>query len=179
MKHLRLALALLFLFTARPARAEDEATTLEYGIKAVVLFNFAKYVEWPEHVFSDDKQGITVCTVDKNPVAKRFNSAEAPTEAQGRPFIFKEVSSKKLIEESKGCQILYWQDDLDTLVSSHLDALHENSVLTVSDSESGGSAISFTKRSGKIRFIIRRSIADKAKLLLGSQLLKLAILEDK
>lgn len=179
MKHLRLALTLLLLFAARPARAEDDATSLEYGIKAVVLFNFAKYVEWPTQVFSDEKQGITVYTVDKNPVATRFNSSEAPTEAQGRPFVFKEVSSKKLVEESKGCQILYWQEGLDALVSSHIDTLHENSVLTVSDSESGRSAISFTKRSGKIRFIIRRSVADKAKLSLGSQLLKLAILEDK
>jgi hypothetical protein len=179
MKQLRLLVAFAFFMFSMPVRAQDGGASLEYGIKAVVLFNFAKYVQWPKEVFKDEKQPITVCTVGKNPVAAKFNSSEAPSEAQGHPFAFKEIAPAKVLEEGTQCQILFWQQEQASSVEAHLDALHKAHVLTVSDKESNKSAISFTLRNGKIRFIIRRSLAEKAGLELGSQLLKLAILEDE
>ena len=178
MKHLRLLLSLLLIFvTSTPVRAEDKAS-LEYSIKAVVLFNFAKYVHWPEKVFTSAQQPIQVCIAGKSPVADKLNSSEAPTEAQGRPFAFKEILLTRIKEDAPTCQILYWNKSENSVIEPMLPALHQAHVLTVADSELDKSIITFTIEEGKIRFKIRRKEAEKAGLELGSQLLKLAILDD-
>jgi hypothetical protein len=177
MRQLRILLALVLLFVTTPVRADDKAS-IEFSIKAVVLFNFAKYVRWPDSTFTAPDQPIRVCIAGKSPVSEKLNSSEAPTEAQGRPFAFKEISVARLKEEAIGCQILYWNKADNETIEPFLPALHQAHVLTVADSDSRKSIITFTIEDGKVRFKIRRKEAEKAALELGSQLLKLAILDD-
>ena len=40
----------------------------EYQVKAVFLFNFAKFVEWPAAAFKDAQSSITLCILGKDPL---------------------------------------------------------------------------------------------------------------
>ena len=85
MRHLRIILTLLIALSARFGFADEASSALEYKVKAVVLFNFAKYVKWPEKTFSNATDPIQVCILGKSPFGDIFQSPEAPKEAQNRP----------------------------------------------------------------------------------------------
>lgn len=178
MKHLRILLLIAIFFGAVRVRADDKSTSIEYGVKAVVLFNFAKYVRWPDATFTAPNQPIRVCMLGKSAVADTFNSSEAPTEAQGRPFTFQQLDAAKIKEEAPKCQILYVVNTEYSTLTPLLPDLQKAHVLTVTDEDSDNGIISFLIQNGKVRFRIRREAAEKAGLELGSQLLKLAIIED-
>lgn len=180
MKHLRIIFTIILaLFVlVRPALAQDSASALEYKVKAVVLFNFAKYVKWPEKSFTSPDQDIQVCVLGKNPFGDIFNSPEAPKEAQGRPLKVVELPDSSGVKEVSQCKILFWTDGSEKKASELHKILEANSVLTVSDQKSENSLISFVLDDGKVRFKIRHKVAKGLGLEISSQLLKLAILDE-
>ena len=180
MRHLtRIATTLLTLFLLSPlAVRADQASSLENKVKAVVLFNFAKYTKWPDATFKDASQPIRICVLGENPLSDIFNSSQAPSEAQGRPFEVKEFGSEVTDEQVGQCQILYWKKFDEQRIKSLKSTFDSKSVLTVSDKESDSSLISFYLEKNRVRFKVKRSAAEKVGLSFSSQLLKLASVED-
>jgi hypothetical protein len=160
------------------ARADDAATALEFKVKAVVLFNFAKYVQWPKAVFSSPEQPLKICLFSENPMAGVFKSNDVPREAQGHPVSIVEVAATATQEELASCQILYADKARKKAFESLLESLHQKGVLTVFDEESDTTLISFMLEDGKVRFRIRKETAEKHGFSMSSQLLKLAVIED-
>ena len=64
------------------ARAED-STAIEYRVKAVCLYNFAKYVKWPDAAFAKADTPINLCILGTNPFGELFNDVQGKT-AQNR-----------------------------------------------------------------------------------------------
>ena len=185
MKHLRylplavFLLANLFWTNVVTLRADEAGTSLEYKVKAVVLFNFAKYIRWPEKVFSAPDQPIRICILGDNPFREIFSSNQAPKEAQSRPFQVVEVARSPKQEDLTGCRMLYWRELDEAVVERYLPVLQEYAVLTVSDRKSDTAIISFVVDSDKkVKFRIRRGAAEALGLNISSQLLKLAILDE-
>lgn len=180
MKHLRLLalLAALFIASAPRAHADDSASGLEYRVKAVVLFNFAKYVHWPEKAFQSPTQSINVCILGKDPFGDVFQSSDAPKEAQNRPLKVVELGSSPKKEEVASCQLLFWQHENEAAVKALATTIQEHAVLTVADETSENSLISFLVQDAKVRFRIRRKAAEALGFDISSQLLKLAILDE-
>lgn len=177
MKHLRMLTILLLLFVSR-AYAENDSTGLEYRLKAVVLFNFTKYVHWPEKQFQSDKQSIRICILGENPFGDLFQSDDAPKEAQNRPLQLVELPASATKLDVANCQLLYWTSKNEAAIGSLLPTLQEHAVLTVADEKSQNALISFAIEDKKIRFIIRHKQAQELGLEISSQLLKLAILDE-
>lgn len=172
LKHIFLVL-FLCVFNIQYARA-DEASAIEYKVKAVVLVNFAKYVQWPETTFSDPKQEIQVCILGDNPFGDVFTSPEAPKEAQGRPLKVLELSKSATPADASRCQLLFWTDKYASQAKSLVESLKDKPILTVSDEQDDSSLVSFTIEDGKVRFSIRHKSAKQHGLTISSQLLKLA-----
>ena len=42
-------------------------TSREYLIKAALIFNFAKFAQWPAAAFSSDSSPLRVCVIGENP----------------------------------------------------------------------------------------------------------------
>jgi hypothetical protein len=158
--------------------ADSSEITVEFRVKAVVLFNFAKYVHWPATVFQSPSQRIEVCLVGKSPFGDLFSRPTAPREAQNRPFRVVKLDEGRIAEESIGCQILFWQEADEPLVVPLLPALAAHSVLTVANHDSEHAMIGFLLKGEKVRFRIHRKAAEEAGLEFSSQLLKLADLDD-
>jgi hypothetical protein len=66
-----LCLSLLLLMVAAGSmttpRAFATADTSEYELKAVMLFNLARFVEWPAKAFADSNTPIVIGFVGRNP----------------------------------------------------------------------------------------------------------------
>lgn len=167
----------LFLLCAgpiAPAHAETTRRTLSADeIKAAYLFNFAKFVDWPEESFASDDAPLQVCFLGGESVSTIFRSLEGKT-IKGRPLQTKIVTQ---LEDLRECHILFIGDDELPRWPQVQDVLEQTSILTVSDGDgftAHGGMISFKPQNNRIRFLINLDNTQSAGLKLSSQLLQLA-----
>src|SRR5689334_1690426 len=59
----------------------------EYEVKAAFLFNFTKFVEWPESVFSDPQAPIVIGIIGDDPFGDSLRRIVAGQKAQGRAIL--------------------------------------------------------------------------------------------
>lgn len=143
-------------------------------VKAVFLYNFAKFVEWPAEAFSTADAPLVLGILGPDPVGTAAMQSLADKKVNGRPLEVRLLSS---IEGAKGCHILFISAAEQSRLARLLDSLRGSSILTVSDikrfAEQGGS-IGLTTVEQKIRFEINVEAAREAGLVVSSQLLTLA-----
>lgn len=166
-----LVIACLFaLFSARPAPAAPASR--EYQIKAVFLFNFAQFVEWPQHAFPDPQAPFVIGILGPDPFAGALAATVRGERQGGRPF---EIRLFPRAEDIDACQVLFINvEDADTLAGI-LESLKGRPILTVSD------AAQFSRRGGMIRLVtennhvrmrINVEAARAAGLVISSKLLR-------
>ncbi|HEV2692306.1 MAG TPA: YfiR family protein [Verrucomicrobiae bacterium] len=167
-------LFLLILLFGFPAPAQDAAPT-EYQIKAAFLYNFAKFVEWPETAFGSPTSPIIIGVLGDNVFGDNLAKTIANKAINNRPLLFKEYHS---VLEATNCHILFISASEKSKFSKIMEGLHGTSVLTVSETpdfiEAGG-MINFVLEANKIRFQINDDVAKKAGLKISSKLLSLAV----
>lgn len=141
----------------------------EKQIKAAFMFNFLKFVEWPESM----QNASTICFLEEN----TFGDALTPLtkkEVRGKPIKIKENITLNNISQ---CSILYvdpkFEESLDTML---LD-IYIYPILTISDMRHfafKGGVLGFYREKKRIRFAINTSRAERLGLKLSSKLLELA-----
>ena len=145
----------------------------EYGVKAAFLFNFAKFVDWPTDAFKDDQSPVYLSILGDDPFGSALNSLRDKT-VRGRPLVIK---CCKNIDQVTGSHILFIGPSEKGNLRSILNALKNSSILTVSETErfgQQGGMINFITVDNKIQFEINPEAAQRVKLKISSQLLKLA-----
>jgi hypothetical protein len=169
MKLLRLPIALFLLLISAAVSVAAEG---EYQIKAAMLYNFAKFVEWPvESLVSDSR--ITFCLVGKSPLNGPIQTMQGKS-VKGRTVSIRQLARP---DEVDGCQILFIPRSEHARVSAYLQQSSHYSILTVSDLEkftASGGMIGFYEEGNKIRFEIKLEAAQKRRLQISSYLLNLA-----
>lgn len=166
----RLAIALLaFGFgCASPANAE----TAEARLKVAFLYNFAKFVTWPEPYFSSQPD-ISLCVLGADPFGEVLASLKQRT-AQGRPLSIAVLESA---DKAKSCSVVFISTSEKPKIPQIAQVLADTNALTVSDiagfAESSG-MIELVNTDGKIAFDVNLDNARKASLNLSAQLLKVA-----
>lgn len=145
----------------------------EYQIKAALLYNLAKYVDWPAHTFARESSPMTICTIGQSDLTNGISSLQNK-QINGHPVAVRHVSGAT---DSRGCNILVIGNIDHGMLQSVLDKTSHNGLLTISDhdrfAQSGGT-VGFYHQDNKIRFEINLAAAHKQKLKISSQLLKLA-----
>ena len=155
------------------ATAETPALS-EYQVKALFLFNFAKYVYWPPHAFADDSAPIVIGLVGQDNFGDNFKQAITGKTINGRPVVVKHVSSE---QEYKGCHILFISASEKSGLPEILNAVKDSPVLTVGETErflAQTGMINFTKKENKIRLEINLGAVQRANLKISSKLLSVA-----
>jgi hypothetical protein len=143
----------------------------EYTVKAAMLYNFAKFVEWPATSFGGDGH-INYCIAGKS----RLIEAMVPVKGKlikGKSVFVREIERP---DEVAGCQVLFIAQSERTRVSSYLHQSSSHAILTVSDLEQfaeNGGMIGFRADENKIRFEINHEAAKKQGLKISSHLLNL------
>jgi len=151
-----------------------EASFTEYQVKALFLFNFAKYVEWPAEAFASTTSPIVIGVVGDNKFGDQLKKAVDGKSIGGRPLLFRQIEKD---DEMAGCHIVFVSASETKRLPDILERLKAKPVLTVSEIErfvEQGGVIGFVKRQDRIRLEIDLDAAQRARLQLSSKLLSVA-----
>jgi hypothetical protein len=174
-----LVLALALAAAAPPVRAADAPATPEYQVKAALLLQTARFVEWPETAFPDAKAPITVGVVGEDPFGKILERTFKGATVKERPLEVRRFADRDALEP---CHILF----VSRSESDHLPAIlkrlaapgfRAKGPLTVGDLDRfarRGGVIRLALREKRIRIHINVDAANRATLKISSHLLKLA-----
>lgn len=158
------------LFQIVSIRADSSA---EYGVKAGFVYNFAKFVEWPDSVFAFAAAPLRLCVLGKSPLDGKLQLL-AQRQAQGRPI---EITDNPSTQDWPSCQMLYLGADQASQLKALQATLVQIPVLTISDipnfAEKGG-MIELYLEEGRVRFAINLMIAQQTGLKLSAQMLRMA-----
>ena len=151
---------------SRPAPIED-------NVKAVFLFNFAKYVSWPPMVFGERSPGdVRVCVTANDGFFALLKTAIQGEDVDGKPLVPVALDG---LDDAKNCQILYVGDAQSPDAKAWLTAVRGRQVLTVADGElNDETIISFVRDENRVRFDINRAAARGRGLNISAKLLRLA-----
>lgn len=167
---LLILLALLLPGSVRMAWAQAG----EEEIKAAFLFNFARYVQWPQGSFDARGTPVRVCVLGADDFARIVSANVSGKSVDDRSV---EVVDLKNSESLSGCHILFVGDETRRPRRELLGEIGKLPVLTVSDSEGfarEGGIANFYRDANKVRFEINPGAARVAGLKISSQLLRLA-----
>jgi YfiR/HmsC-like len=146
----------------------------EFQVKAAYLYNFAKFVEWPDQNSVDKNSPFEICVLGVDPFQGALDAAVAGESIDGKRVVPKRISKP---QDVNSCRILFISSSEEQHLRDILTTLDKTRVLTVSDiphfSELGG-MIGFVLEGNRVRFDVNLSSAREAGLVLSSQLLKVA-----
>lgn len=167
-------LALLALFAPRGVAAEETVTPVEYQVKAAFLFNFTKFVEWPDDVFLENGP-LRLCIVGADPFGASLDGIVRGETVSGRPLA---IDRHRALDDLSACQLLFISVSERGKLREIFDAVEGDSVLTVGDSPgflAAGGMIEFRLEGSKVRFAINQEKAESSRLKVSSKLLRLAV----
>jgi len=163
----RLLIALLLCACAARTSAQDVG--LEYRVKAAYLFNFTKFVEWPNGVVQN-ANAFRICTAGRNPFGPALASTLVGETAAGLPLTALVVAAG----DASSCHVLFVPRGV--AAAPYLRAVSASPVLTVGESPdflAQGGAINFVLEGGRVRFEISQAAAERAQIRISSRLLQL------
>ncbi|HKR32509.1 MAG TPA: YfiR family protein [Terriglobales bacterium] len=146
----------------------------EYQVKATYLYNFGRFVRWPDNFASGKGNSFGVCVLGQDPFGPALNSTFAGETLDGKPVVIRRISKP---EDAVGCRILFISSSEEVHLQAILAVLDDEGILTVSDMRDftqRGGMIQFVLESNKIRFEINLASAESSGLVLSSELLKVA-----
>lgn len=165
-------LALLLACCLRPdVRAQDQPSP-EYQLKAVFLFNFAQFVDWPATAFPTASTPLVVGILGDDPFGSYLDGLVVDEKIQGHPLI---VRRFRRAADLEFCHVLFISASESGRLPEILAALKSRSTLTVGDSPEfnrNGGMIRFVSEAGKIRLRINVEVAKACGLTLSSKLLR-------
>jgi hypothetical protein len=144
----------------------------EYEVKAVFLFNFSQFVDWPASAFADDRSPLVVGVLGQDPFGAALDEAVRGETVNGRPL---SIRRYERIEDVDACHILFIERTQQEQLDQILESLRDRSCLTVSDAEgfaSAGGIIQFVTIDNRIRLQINLDAAKLANLTISSKLLR-------
>ncbi len=162
------------LLVAGPGLAAQTARAAEYQVKAVFLFNFAQFVDWPAEAPADADTTLVIGVLGDDPFGGVLDQTVRDERLAGRPF---QVRRYQSVDEIKICHILFISRSEGGRPEGILARLKHRPILTVSDADG------FAERGGMIRFVTDRSriklqvnleAAEAADLTISSKLLRVA-----
>ena len=150
-----------------------EAPT-EYQVKAVFVYNFSRFVEWPPQAFSAPDEPFVIGILGGDPFGARLDEAVRGEQIDRHPLLVRRFRN---LGEIGDCRILYIDRSESAQLQQILAALAHRSTLTVSDldgSSQRGVMIQFTTENNRIRLRINVESARAAGLTISSKLLRSA-----
>jgi len=146
----------------------------EYQIKAVFLYNFTQFIEWPAHSFHGPQAPAVIGILGKDPFGKYLEETIAGESINKHPLVIQHFNT---IEEVSNCHLLYININDKSKLEQIVEKLKGKSVLTISDANGfykmGGMIRLYTK-DDKINIQVNLEETKAENLIISSKLLKLA-----
>ena len=149
-----------------------------YQHKALYLFNFAKFTEWPKEAFASDDAPFVIGILGTDPFGKDIEIIKGKT-IKGRKL---EIRPCKTAADIAGCQMLFINSTETNLLAEAMSVIGNSSILIIAEMDEFIQKrvmiklVGDKKNSGAmtVGFEINLPVAEQARLKLDTQLLKLA-----
>ena len=144
----------------------------EYRVKAVFLFNFAQFVDWPADAFADPGQPFVIAVLGKDPFGAELDAVVRGEKVSQRSLVVERYYN---IADLHECNILYIARSEMGHLPQILTALKGRSILTVSDADGDdqtGVMIRLVNRSNRVGLQIDVGAARASHLTISSKLLR-------
>ncbi len=181
----------LVSLAAAPQAWADPAPNAEYAVKAVFMYNFLKFVDWPKDKVSDSNEPLVIGVLGVDKFKTAFDAIEQET-VDGRKIIVKRFKGIDELEEAGEKEPQGPHPQLELIRTSHLlfvcpsekqhiketlGYVEGSYTLTVADTEGfleQGGIINLLLEDDKVRFEINLTAAKRAGIQIRSKLLRLA-----
>jgi len=161
--------------TALAQSGGDGVINREYTLKALFIYNFGSYVEWPPAVSTSDARPFVIGILGSSPVKSTLREIAVTKTINGRRIIVEEFSSADAV---KPCQILFIARNAGSQDQQRaVERMRREPVLIVGESAgfaTQGAVVNFYVEANKIRFEINVEAARRHQLTISSKLLALA-----
>lgn len=144
----------------------------EYQVKAVFLFNFSRFVEWPPSAFAGPDAPFVIGVFGYDPFGRQLDEATRGETVNGRPLVVRRVRNAV---EAADCQILFVHHSEGAHLGAIIAALNHRSTLTVSDLDGAaqrGAMITLATEKNRVRLRVNVDSARAAQLTISSKLLR-------
>jgi hypothetical protein len=142
--------------------------------KALMLWNIAKFVEWPDQKPGDHSTPLVFTILGEDDLAASLAGVLSSKSVNGRAVF---VRFARRPQDAKGSQMLYVAATEVPQMQEVLAAVDGTPVLTVSDAPAfaaHGGMVGFTTDQEKVHFEVNLNRAEKTGLRLSAKLLALA-----
>lgn len=144
----------------------------EYQVKAVFLFNFGQFVEWPAHAYDSTSSPFVIGVIGEDPFGKTLDEVVRGESLGQHPLVVKRFRNTNEID---GCNILFISRNESARLPEILAAVRGKNILTVTDidgAERQGAIIVLFNENNRIRMRINLAAARESQLTISSKLLR-------
>lgn len=157
-------------------KGEGEKTeTTEYDLKAQMIEQFMKFVDFPESVLAKDAKEITLGVLGPDPFGKSLDATAGKT-IRGRKIVVKRYDKLDDVKE-KECHVLFVAANHAKKLADVTSTLEKKSILVIGEtttSVDSGAAFGLVIKDKKVAFEVNLDAAKKAAISISSKLVKLA-----
>lgn len=146
----------------------------EYQMKAIYLYNFTKFITWPNTVFTSVDTPFQICILGDDSFNSELEKTIKDGTVKGRHL---EVRHLAGFQEIKACHILFISHSEQPRLTKILTYTKQSPILTVSEIDDfviQGGMIQFYMLENRVRFSVDPQTLIEADLKASSQLLQLA-----
>jgi hypothetical protein len=150
----------------------------EYQVKAVYLYNFLMFVEWPEEKSADPNNSIVIGILGKDPFGKSFDIVNGKIiKSRGKKLQVKRLGVYKKELDLTQCDLLFICSSEKKNLEKITKSLKTKPVLTVADTKGflqAGGMINLIISGGKVKWEINMTPLSWSKLRPHAQFLRIA-----
>ena len=164
------ALALLASSAGGAARLEPS----EYGLKSVFLYQFCRFMEWPQSAFSSPNDPLIIGIVGDDPFGSSLREAVEGETYHGRPI---RVEHYRTPRDIRRCHILFVSRSLVDQMDQILPQIAGKNVITVGETDGfldHGGMIALTADRNRVHLRVNTSSLRAANVDVSSKLLRVA-----
>jgi hypothetical protein len=165
---------LIALLVVLSALTVDGAEMGEYKVKALFLYNFAQFIQWPNETFKDASTPLVICVLEPNPFEDALERIVESKTIAGRTLQVRRISE---LTQASGCQILFISSAQPRRTRALLAQLQMTGLLIVGEVAgfaNDGGVINFKLKDGNVRLEINMTAAERERLHISAKLLSLA-----
>ncbi len=164
---------LLLLFLLKGVTQKCYAQDIDAKAYTLFVYNFMKYVEWPE---AQSKGDFVVGVLGDSPINKELQALAAGKKIKGRNIVVKSLAKP---EDCNSCQMIYVADSKSAAIKGMKEAMKDKPILIVGEREGlakKGAALSFvTLEDDALKFDINKKEIESHQLKISSSLIQLGI----
>lgn len=151
-----------------------ERALSEYEVKAAYVYNFAKFVEWPENAFRLNNSPITIGIIGDVEFGTLLEKAVKDKMIQERAI---RIQNLKWPADLRGFHIVYVSSSEQKRFRKIAESVQHSPVLTITETEDRSQdkgILNLFIEGGKVQFEVNSAGAEQSGLKISSKLLRLA-----